>query len=64
MKGNLRTLIDFLERALEVGADCIEVEYKDHREWIYARQGHIDKWSRVSAGTGAKGSPTTSKRAR
>ena len=34
-------------------------QYEDFGEW-----GYLIKWSRVSAGTGAKRSPTTSKRAR
>lgn len=28
------------EHALSLGADAIEVEYKDHCEWVYARRGN------------------------
>ena len=29
-------LIEFLEKALAIGADSIEIEYKDRKEWVTA----------------------------
>ena len=35
-----KTLLeDLCEHVVSCGARCIEVEYKDGREWVYARQG-------------------------
>ena len=37
-----KTLLeDLCEHALSLGAQSIEVEYKDRREWVFAREGHI-----------------------
>jgi hypothetical protein len=37
-----KTLLeDLCEHALSCGAESIEVEYKDHREWVFARKGDI-----------------------
>lgn len=33
-------LEDLCEHALSMGADGVEVEYQDGREWVYARQGN------------------------
>ena len=32
-------LEDLCQHALSIGADSIEVEREDHREWVYARKG-------------------------
>jgi hypothetical protein len=32
---------DLCEHALSCGAESIEVEYKDHREWVFACKGVI-----------------------
>jgi hypothetical protein len=38
--GRPTTLLEGLcGHALSIGAESIEVEYKDGREWVYARQG-------------------------
>lgn len=29
-------LLEYLQKAREVGADAIEIEYKDGKEWIFA----------------------------
>jgi hypothetical protein len=34
-------LEDLCEHALSLGAQSIEVEYKDGREWVFARKGDI-----------------------
>jgi len=33
-------LEDLCLHALSIGADSIEVEYQDHREWVYGRKGN------------------------
>lgn len=32
-------LEDLCQHALSIGAESIEVKYKDHREWVYGRNG-------------------------
>ena len=32
-------LVQFLEKAAAIGSDAIEIEYKDHKEWIFAYSG-------------------------
>ena len=39
-------LIGFLEKALAIGCDSIEIEYKDRQEWVTAF------WDRVGYGIG------------
>jgi hypothetical protein len=34
--GRNKMLMEFLEKALAIGADAIEIEYKDRKEWIMA----------------------------
>lgn len=34
-------LMEFLEKAIEIGADEIQIEYKDQKEWIFAFKGSI-----------------------
>jgi hypothetical protein len=39
---NPKTLLeDLCERALTCGAESFEVEYEEHREWVFARKGDI-----------------------
>ena len=32
-------LIEFIEKAVALGSDAIEIEYQDHKEWIFAYSG-------------------------
>lgn len=34
-------LLNLLEKAVQLGADYIEVEYKDGKEWIFAYRGNM-----------------------
>ena len=34
-------LMKFLEKALAIGCDSIEIEYKDRKEWIFAFSGSV-----------------------
>jgi hypothetical protein len=34
-------LMKFLEKALAMGCDSIEIEYKDRKEWIFAFSGSV-----------------------
>ncbi len=34
-------LMEYLERAHEIGADAIEIERKDGKEWIFAYSGNM-----------------------
>jgi hypothetical protein len=34
-------LMEYLERAREIGADAIEIEYKDGKDWIFAYSGSV-----------------------
>jgi hypothetical protein len=44
--GEKGMLIGFLEKALAIGCDSIEIEYKDRQEWVTAF------WDRVGYGIG------------
>src|ERR1700737_4574262 len=39
-------LMEFLEKAVTLGCDAIEIEYKDHKEWVMAF------WDCVACGIG------------
>jgi len=32
-------LIEFIEKAVAIGSDSIEIEYKDRKEWVFAFSG-------------------------
>jgi hypothetical protein len=34
-------LLGFLEKAVTMGCDSIEIEYKDHKEWVTAFSGPV-----------------------
>ena len=34
-------LLEFLDKAVAIGADRVEIEYKDDLEWIYASDGIV-----------------------
>ena len=34
-------LMEFLEKALTMGCGSIEIEYKDHKEWVFAFSGSL-----------------------
>jgi hypothetical protein len=49
-------LEDLCRRALSIGADSIEVEYEDHRDWVYGRKDNraVSFASFASSSTDAK----------
>ena len=34
-------LIEFLEEAVTLGCDALEIEYKDRKEWVFAFKGAV-----------------------